>query len=178
MVPHSYLFVHKWIVFLFTSDYIRFVLSLWPYHLKKKGEFFCKICCRERVTEDEDVSPPSAALRYPCSCFNRPATLSPLSGQTCAPPPRAINQQSRSTLPTNTPGYCLCQGFLCCILGARSAAAAASKCWGWRFCSGNEAFPLRAGVRSWMNDGWQLLEHFEEMVEISGPASPIFELHR
>lgn len=39
-------------------------------------------------------------------------------------------------------------------------------------------FPLRAGVRSWMNDGWQLLEHFEEMVEISGPASPIFELHR
>lgn len=124
MVPHSYLFVHKWIVFLFISD-LCFLCD--PTILKKKVNFSVKSAA-ERVTEDEDVSPPSAALRYPCSCFNRPATLSPLSGQTCAPPPRAINQQSRSTLPTNTPGYCLCQGFLCCILGARSAAAAASKC--------------------------------------------------
>lgn len=43
-VPHgtSFLFVHKWIVFLFTSDYIRFVLSLWPYHLKKKVNFSVK----------------------------------------------------------------------------------------------------------------------------------------
>lgn len=94
------------------------------------------------MTEDEDVSPPSAALRYPCSCFNRPATLSPLSGQTCAPPPRAINQQSRSTLPTNTPDTVCVRGFSAVFWGLGVLLPLPPSAEGGVFAAGMRLFPL------------------------------------